>query len=76
MGRTGNCRDNAVDESFFNLLKRERARRRTYKTRDDAMQDIFDYIEKFYNPQREHVRIGILSIINFETYQRMNPRSV
>ena len=38
----------AVAESFFNLLKRERIRRRTYKTRDDARSDIFDYIEFFY----------------------------
>ena len=51
MSRRGNCHDNAVAESFFNLLKRERIRRRTYKTRADARQDVFDYIEMFYNPQ-------------------------
>ena len=47
MSRRGNCHDNAVAESFFNLLKRERIRRRTYKTRADARQDVFDYIEMF-----------------------------
>ena len=44
MSRRGNCHDNAVAESFFNLLKRERIRRRTYKTRADARQDAFNYI--------------------------------
>jgi putative transposase len=53
--------DNAVAESFFNLLKRERVRRRTYKTREDARRDIFDYIEMFYNPKRKHARNGMLS---------------
>ncbi|CTQ71258.1 putative transposase OrfB [Roseibium alexandrii] len=48
MSRRGNCHDNAVAESFFNLLKRERIRRRTYKTRVEARQDVFDYIEMFY----------------------------
>ena len=76
MSRRGNCHDNAVAESFFNLLKRERVRRKTYKTRDDARQDIFDYIEMFYNPQRKHVRNGMLSPVEFETPQKLNPQSV
>ena len=66
MSRRGNCHDNAVVESFFNLLKRERIRRRTYKTRADARQDVFDYIEMFYNPKRKHVRDGMLSPVEFE----------
>ena len=41
MSRRGNCWDNAVAESFFNLLKRERIRRRNYKTREEARQDVF-----------------------------------
>lgn len=69
MSRRGNCHDNAVAESFFNLLKRERIRRRTYKTRDDARQDVFDYIEFFYNPKRKHARNGMLSPVNFENRQ-------
>jgi putative transposase len=76
MSRRGNCHDNAVAESFFNLLKSERVRRRNYKTRDDASQDIFDYIEMFYNPQRKHVRNGMLSPVEFETRQKLNPQRV
>lgn len=64
MSRRGNCHDNAVAESFFNLLKRERIRRRTYKTREDARRDVFDYIEMFYNPKRKHARNGMLSPSN------------
>ena len=54
MSRRGNCHDNAVAESFFQLLKRERVRNRTYATRDEARYDMFDYIEMFYNPKRRH----------------------
>ena len=54
MSRRGNCHDNAVAESFFQLLKRERIRRRAYTTRDDAKADVFNYIEMFYNSQRRH----------------------
>lgn len=70
MSRRGNCHDNAVAESFFNLLKRERIRRRTYKTREQARQDIFDYIEMFYNPKRKHARNGMLSPVDFENRQQ------
>jgi putative transposase len=54
MSRRGNCHDNAVAESFFSLLKKERVRNRTYKTRSDARSEIFDYIECFYNPKQHH----------------------
>jgi putative transposase len=47
MSRRGNCHGNAVAESFLNLLKRERIRRRTYPTREAARQDGFHYIEMF-----------------------------
>lgn len=76
MSRRGNCHDNAAAESFFSLLKRERVRRKTYKTRDDARQDVFDYIEMFYNPQRKHARNGMLSPIKFEAQQKLNPQGV
>jgi len=66
MSRRGNCHDNAVAESFFQLLKRERVKRKIYKTREDARQDIFDYIELFYNPKRKHGYNGNLSPIEFE----------
>ena len=64
--RRGNCYDNAVAESFFNLLKRERIRRKVYRTRDEARADVFDYIEMFYNPTRKHARNGMLSPVEFE----------
>ena len=66
MSNRGNCHDNAVVESFFNLLKRERVRRRVYKTRDEARRDMFDYIEIFYNPKRKRVRNGVLSPVEYE----------
>lgn len=70
MSRRGNCHDNAVAESFFQLLKRERVRRRTYLTRDAARQDVFEYIEMFYNPKRKHTNNGMLSPVDFETQQQ------
>ena len=54
MSGKGNCWDNAVAESFFSNLKKEKIRRCKYKTRDDARQAIFNYIEMFYNPKRRH----------------------
>ena len=66
MSRRGNCHDNAVAESFFQLLKRERIRRRTYATRKSARDDIFNYIEFFYNPKRKHGNNKMLSPIDFE----------
>jgi putative transposase len=50
----GHSPDNAVAESFFQLLKRERLRRQNYATRDDARSDVFSYIEMFYNPTRRN----------------------
>jgi len=76
MSRRGNCHDNAVAESFFNLLKRERIRRRTYKTRDDARRDVFEYIEMFYNPKRKHARNGMLSPVDFEEQQKTRNEGV
>lgn len=70
MSRRGNCHDNAVAESFFQLLKRERIRRQTYQTRDAARQDVFEYIEMFYNPKRKHTNNGMLSPVDFETRQQ------
>ena len=76
MSRRGNCHDNAVAESFFNPLKRERIRRRTYKTRADARQDVFDYIEMFYNLKRKHTKNGMLSPVYFERQQKMTTEGV
>ena len=66
MSRRGNCHDNAVAESFFQLLKRERVRRRTYPDREAARRDVFDYIEMFYNPKRRHGHSNRVSPIEFE----------
>ena len=76
MSRRGNCWDNAVVESFFNLLKCERIRRKKYETREEARRDVFDYIEFFYNPQRKHVRNGMLSPIDFEQHQKLKLQAV
>lgn len=69
MSRRRNCYDNAVAESFFQLLKRERIRRKTYATRKCARDDVFDYIEFFYNPKRKHGNNKMLSPIDFEKQQ-------
>jgi len=66
MSRRGNCYDNAVVESFFQLLKRERIKRKTYKNREEAKQDIFNYIEMFYNPIRRHGYNNDLSPVELE----------
>jgi putative transposase len=52
MSRSGDVWDNAVMESFFSTLKIERCNRRRYTSRDEAPADIFDYVERFYNPVR------------------------
>ena len=66
MSRRGNCWDNAVTESFFSSLKKERIRKRIYKTRDLAKADVFDYIEVFYNRVRHHTHLGGASPEAFE----------
>lgn len=66
MSRRGNCWDNAVAESFFSSLKKERVKKRIYKTRDLARSDIFEYIEMFYNPKRRHSHLGDVSPEAFE----------
>jgi len=66
MSRRGNCHDNAVAESFFQLLKREWIKRKVYRNREAARQDVFNYIEMFYNPVRRHGHNGNLSPIEFE----------
>jgi putative transposase len=77
MSRRGNCHDNAVAESFFQLLKRQRIRRRTYPNRKAARQDVFEYIEMFYNPKRKHTNNGMLSPVDFEfRQQKLNEAGV
>jgi putative transposase len=66
MSRRGNCWDNACVESFFGTLKRELIYHRQYRTREEATQDIFEYIEVFYNRLRRHSTLGYYSPAEFE----------
>ena len=70
MSRRGNCLDNAPVESFFGTLKTERVRRRRYRTRSEARQDIFQYIETWYNRKRLHSALGYVSPVEFEARHR------
>lgn len=66
MSRRGNCYDNAVVESFFSSLKKEKIRRHIFRTREKAKAEIFDYIEVFYNRARRHQHLGNISPEEFE----------
>ncbi len=66
MSDKGSCYDNAVVESFFASLKRERTKRRKYQTRNEARADVFDYIERFYNRKHRHGYVGNISPVQFE----------
>ena len=59
MSAVGSCADNAPAEGFFGMLKRERVNRRCYQSHAEARADVFDYIERFYNPARER-RLAVL----------------
>ena len=76
MSRKGNCWDNAVAESFFSNLKKEKIRRVKYKTREEARQAMFHYIEMFYNPKRRHTSNGRLSPAEYERQFFRNQESV
>lgn len=58
-------------EGFFSSRKTERTARKTYRSRDQARADVFDYIERFYNPARRHSTIGYLSPMVFESRARL-----
>ncbi|QFY43044.1 IS3 family transposase [Candidatus Methylospira mobilis] len=66
MSRKGNCRDNAVAESFFHTLKTELIYQENYKTREQAKQSIFEYIEVFYNRERLHSANEYMSPVDYE----------
>jgi len=73
MSSKGNCYDNAPTESFFSTLKRELVYRQNFKTRDEAKQSLFEYIEIFYNRQRSHSSLGYLSPLQFENLNQKTP---
>jgi putative transposase len=76
MSRKGNCWDNAVAESFFSSLKKERIKKHIYKTRQLAVEDISDYIEAFYNQVRRHSYLSGMSPEQFEAAFKRRPRRV
>lgn len=66
MSRAGEVWDNSAMESFFSSLKTERTARKVYRSREQARSDVFDYIERFYNPARRHSTLGYVSPVEFE----------
>jgi putative transposase len=70
MSRKANCWDNAVAESFFSSLKKERIKKQIYKNRDLATKDVADYIDSFYNRTRRHSHLGGVSPEQFESAQK------
>ncbi len=66
MSRKGNCYDNACMESFFATLKQELVYHRQYQTRKEAKQDIFEYIQVWYNRKRRHSALGYVSPEQYE----------
>ena len=67
MSRRRDVWDNSAMESFFSSLKTERVGRTVYRTRNEARVDLFDYVERFYNPRRRHSTLGFLSPADFES---------
>jgi putative transposase len=76
MSRRGNCWDNAVAESFFASLKKERVKKRIYPNRELALADVSDYIDSFYNRTRRHSHLGGVSPEQFEAAHRSRRRTV
>ena len=72
MSRKGDCWDNACMESFFGKLKNEHIRSRIYRSRDHARQDIFWYMELFYNRKRRHAALGYVSPMEYERHAQTN----
>ncbi len=72
----GNCNDNPVAESFSSLVARERIRRKTYRTREEAKRGLFDYIQVFKIPKRKHIGNGMLLPIAYEWQQETRTQGV
>lgn len=71
MSRKGNCRDNAVAESFFKTLKVELIYRTKYVTKEEAAIAVFEWIETWYNKIRRHSALGNLTILEFDNLNRL-----
>lgn len=76
MSRRGNCDDNAVAESLFQLLKRERIKRGIYKTRQQTHANVFDYIEFFYNTKQKHGNNNTLSPMELKKLEKWKQADV
>ncbi len=76
MSRRGNCWDNAVAESSFSSLKKERIKKRIYADRETAALDLAEYIDSFYNPVRRHSHLGGVSPNEFEAVHRKRKSGV
>jgi putative transposase len=76
MSRKANCWDNAVAESFFGSLKKERIKKQIYKNRDLAKADVADYIDRFYNRLRRHSHLGGVSPEQFEAAHKRRRKGV
>lgn len=73
MGSVGDCYDNSMMESFWGTLQLEVLDTKTWKTRDQLANAIFEWIECWYNPERRHSRIGMLSPAEFEALNLERP---
>lgn len=76
MSRKGNCWDNAVVESFFGSLKKERIKKQIYRNREAALADIADYIDVFYNRTRRHSYLAGVSPEQFEAAHKPRRKAV
>lgn len=73
MSRKGDCWDNAVVESFFGTLKSEALFNKTHRNREEATMAIFEYIEVYYNRQRQHSAVGYQTPEEIEQYYYQLP---
>jgi len=71
----GNCHDNDVAESFLQLLKRERIKRKIYTTREHARADIFNHIEMFYNSRRKYGEANNMPPLAYEKLEEFKRKS-
>ena len=72
MSRKGDCWDNACMESFFGKFKSEQIRKRVYRNLPEAKQEVFWYIELFYNRQRRYASLGYVSPAHYEAHATIN----